>query len=92
MRTFYASGSVTTGRTTRRSRYLFDLPASMQFNHERLASLSGWAENMANTFDARGERKFPIDIPDVLGPLTTFNEYRVTLPRGGRRASRRTSR
>jgi transglutaminase-like putative cysteine protease len=45
-------------------------------------SLSGWAENMANTLDARGERHFPIDVADVIGPLTTFNEYRVTLPEG----------
>ena len=46
------------------------------------ASLSGWAENMVNNLDSRGERVFPIDVADVIGPLTTFNEYRVTLPEG----------
>lgn len=47
-----------------------------------LSSLSGWAENMVNNLEARGERQFPIDVADVIGPLTTFTEYRVTLPEG----------
>ena len=47
-----------------------------------MASLSGWAENMVNNLEARGERVFPIDAVDVIGPLTSLTEYRVTLPDG----------
>jgi len=47
-----------------------------------IASLSGWAENMVNNLESRGERRFPIDAAAVIGPATTFSEYRVTLPEG----------
>lgn len=47
-----------------------------------IMSLSGWAENMVNNLESRGERRFPIDVADVIGPVTTFSEYRVTLPDG----------
>ena len=47
-----------------------------------IGALSGWAENMVNSLDDRGERKFPIEVGDLIGPVRTLSEFRVTLPEG----------
>lgn len=47
-----------------------------------IGALSGWAENMVNSLDDRGERKFPIEVADLIGPVRTLSEFRVTLPEG----------
>jgi hypothetical protein len=45
-------------------------------------SLSGWAQNTVNELQERGERRFPIDVADVIGPISSFSEIRITLPDG----------
>jgi hypothetical protein len=47
-----------------------------------IGGLSGWAENMVNGLDERGERRFPIDVGDIIGAVTSYSEFRVTLPEG----------
>ena len=47
-----------------------------------IGGLSGWAENMVNNLEERGERRFPIDVAAIIGPITSFSEFRVTLPEG----------
>jgi transglutaminase-like putative cysteine protease len=45
-------------------------------------SLSSWAQNTVNELQERGERRFPIDVADVIGPISSFSEIRITLPDG----------
>ena len=45
-------------------------------------SLSSWAQNMVNELQDRGARRFPIDAADVIGPIASTTEVRVTLPDG----------
>ena len=47
-----------------------------------MRSLSGWAQNMVNELQDRGERRFPIDVADVIGPIASTTEVRITLPEG----------
>ncbi|HEX2779274.1 MAG TPA: DUF3857 domain-containing transglutaminase family protein, partial [Gemmatimonadaceae bacterium] len=47
-----------------------------------IGGLSAWAENMVNNLDERGERRFPIDVSEIIGPMTSYSELRVTLPEG----------
>jgi transglutaminase-like putative cysteine protease len=45
-------------------------------------SLSGWAQNTVNELQDRGERRYPIDVAAVVGPVSTVTEIRITLPEG----------
>jgi transglutaminase-like putative cysteine protease len=45
-------------------------------------SLSGWAQNMVNELQDRGERRFPIDAASVIGPISSRTDVRITLPNG----------
>ena len=47
-----------------------------------IGGLSSWAENLVNSLEERGERHFPIDASEVLGPAAGYSEFRVTLPEG----------
>jgi len=47
-----------------------------------IRGLSGWAQNTVNELQDRGERRFPIDVAEVIGPISTFSEVRITLPEG----------
>lgn len=47
-----------------------------------MRSLSGWAQNMVNELQDRGERRFPIDVAEIIGPIASTSEVRITLPEG----------
>jgi transglutaminase-like putative cysteine protease len=46
-------------------------------------NMSGFA-NSAADLESRGERRFPIDVASVLGPVAGVSELRLTLPTGWR--------
>jgi transglutaminase-like putative cysteine protease len=47
-----------------------------------IRGLSGWAQNTVNELQDRGERRFPIDVAEVIGPIASYSEVRIKLPEG----------